>query len=778
VRLRRRLGPLLRAVVGGERRLAVLVGAAVGLALLLSGLGASFEKLGSDLRSGFVARPASGEVAIVEIDARSIAAFGRWPWPRSVHGSIVDRLRQAGARLIAFDVDFSGRSDPKEDAVFAAALVRAGGTVMLPTFRQEAAFDTGGTVESAPIPPLADNAFLVSANVQPDRDGKLRRMPYAVAILGAPRPSLSAMIAEHPGKASDSFAVDVHIDPQTLPRYSAIDVVAGRVPPSAFTGKRVIIGGTAVELGDRYSVPGFDLLPGVVVQAMAAETLLGGRAFPEISAGWPLLLALLLLGIALTPRRHALHPPCIAAACIVLLFLPSASERFAATTVAVVPALGALLCGAIAAAAHVFAGRYRERGLTDRETGLPNLAALVGDAEAEERLTIGALRIGRVAERVSSGGGAKVRARILRLADQLGFATGAERVYRSGPDTLVWRMAEPSPGEDSLAGIAHLLRAAAASEEGGELQLHFGIASGAACEAAAVVASAALAAERAAATGVTSREFTAADADLMRRDEALLSRFEAALAERRIHGVYQLKRDLRSGRAKGVEALARWQDPELGAIRPDIFVALLERYGGILELTVAMLGDALEAVKVWNAISPGFTVAVNLSALLLHDAAAMLRLRQIFLDSAVPAECLVIEVTETAAMSDPAGAIAALDAWRSLGVGVSIDDYGTGHSSLAYLHSLPASELKIDGSFVRDLATDSRSAIMVRSTVSMAHELGLEVVAEGVEDAATLDLLRAIGCDVAQGWAIGRPVPAEDIAAFLAAEAKASRRAG
>jgi EAL domain-containing protein (putative c-di-GMP-specific phosphodiesterase class I) len=459
------------------------------------------------------------------------------------------------------------------------------------------------------------------------------------------------------------------------------------------------------------------------------------------------------------------------AAGLLLLFLPSLTERGVHVTLAVVPALGALVAAAAAAASRHFALRYREKGLTDRETGLPNLAALIRHAALETTLTVGAVRIGRIEERVSSGGGAEVRLRILRLAERLRFAAGAQQVYRTGAGTLVWLLADPGPDEDPLAGTARLLRAAAAAEEGGDLHLHFGIASGAGADAAALAASAALAADRAAAGGVASREFTAADADDVRRDEALLGRFETALAQKHIRGVYQLKRDLHTGRAKGVEALARWHDPELGTVAPDVFVPLLERYGGIAELTVAMLTDSLAAVGVWNALRPGFSVAVNLSALLLHDAAAMLRLRQIFLDSGVPAACVVIEVTETAAMSDPERAIAALAAWRALGVAVSIDDYGTGHSSLAYLHSLPATELKIDGSFVRDLAEDARSAIMVRSTISMAHELGLEVVAEGVEDVAGLDLLRAMGCDVAQGWAVGRPVAAEEITAALAAEA-------
>jgi EAL domain-containing protein (putative c-di-GMP-specific phosphodiesterase class I) len=128
---------------------------------------------------------------------------------------------------------------------------------------------------------------------------------------------------------------------------------------------------------------------------------------------------------------------------------------------------------------------------------------------------------------------------------------------------------------------------------------------------------------------------------------------------------------------------------------------------------------------------------------------------------------VTLEVTESAAMKDSEMALVALRSWRALGLGVSIDDYGTGQSSLAYLQTLPATELKIDKSFVKDLAGDARNAILVRSTVAMAHELGLKVVAEGVEDEACLRLLAEMHCDMAQGWHLGRPMEAAKILSTL-----------
>jgi EAL domain-containing protein (putative c-di-GMP-specific phosphodiesterase class I)/CHASE2 domain-containing sensor protein len=768
-----RVATFLPAGRKGQQAVAWALAAAVGLALLWAGIGAGIEKACADLRVGFATHRASGAVAVVEIDAKSIEAFRRWPWSRSIHARIVDRLQAAGAKVIAFDVDFSSPSEDGGDKALAAALRRAGGTVLLPAFRQEAAFGRGEKMEFAPIPALAANAFLAAANVRPDADGQLRRMPLGLAILGAPRPSLSAMLAEREGDVGESFGLDLRLDPATIPRFSAVDLVEGRVSPALLRSKRVIVGATAVELGDRYSVPGHGMLPGVLIQAMAAETLLAGRGYAEGSALWPLVLALLGLAAAFATRRRSRAALTAGATGMALLFLPLAAERLAHTTFPITPALGALLTGAAAAAARALAARYRERGLVDAETGLPNPAALARDAAGQAQVRVGVVRIDRAAERLSAGGATDIQAVLVRLGDRLRFTAGAT-VYRIDTGALAWLMPTGQAcHDDPLPALARLLREFAATEAR-SLQLHFGAAAGAGANVDALVASAVLAAAQAAAEGGISHVFSEADGAAVRREEALLARFEPALADGHIHVAYQPKRDLVTGRVAGVEALARWTDPDLGAVGPDVFIPLLERHGRIGDLTAHVLADALAHARRWNRIAPPFSVAVNVSAPLLHDASAMLRLRQIFLDSGVPAEVLVVEVTETAAMTDTARAVASLEDWRDLGAGVSIDDYGTGHSSLAYLQSLPATEIKIDASFIRGLGSDARSGIMVRSTIALAHELGLKVVAEGVETEQALRLLRTMGCDTGQGYAISRPVAAEEIEALLTDQPKAA----
>jgi EAL domain-containing protein (putative c-di-GMP-specific phosphodiesterase class I) len=159
---------------------------------------------------------------------------------------------------------------------------------------------------------------------------------------------------------------------------------------------------------------------------------------------------------------------------------------------------------------------------------------------------------------------------------------------------------------------------------------------------------------------------------------------------------------------------------------------------------------------------------------LLLDPAFAVMLEEEIAAARVPAECVTLEVTESAAMKDSGQAIAALNSWRALGVAISIDDYGTGQSSLAYLQTLPASELKIDKSFITNVSTDSRNAIMVRSTIALAHELGMKVVAEGIEDQVCLASLAEMGCDTGQGWHIGKPMPAGELASLAAGQERAA----
>jgi diguanylate cyclase (GGDEF)-like protein len=237
-----------------------------------------------------------------------------------------------------------------------------------------------------------------------------------------------------------------------------------------------------------------------------------------------------------------------------------------------------------------------------------------------------------------------------------------------------------------------------------------------------------------------------------------------AIAEGQMVLLYQPKLDLGSGRIIGVEALVRWQHPTRGLLTPDCFIDLAEQTGQIGALTAAVLEAAVRQQAAWQHAGIELSMAVNLSALNLLDQRLSSKVARVLQTHGVRANTMVLEITEGGLMTDPEQAQDLLGRLRTLGCAVAVDDYGTGFASLAYLRNLPVNELKLDRSFLGDVTTDVRARSIVQSTVDLAHSLGLRMVAEGVETAETLALLVAMGCDEAQGYYIGRPVPAAEVA--------------
>jgi diguanylate cyclase (GGDEF)-like protein len=259
--------------------------------------------------------------------------------------------------------------------------------------------------------------------------------------------------------------------------------------------------------------------------------------------------------------------------------------------------------------------------------------------------------------------------------------------------------------------------------------------------------------------------------ELDRRDArrlGLLADLRTAIAGNAITVHYQPKMNVETGAVEGVEALARWRHEQHGAVGPDEFIPLAEHSSLITPLTMLVLRTALSDCARWQEAAAGFGVAVNISPRSLVDPSFVDEVVRALALVAVPASALTLEITETSLMEDPERAMAALDRLRAVGVRLSVDDLGTGYSSLAYLQRLPVDEVKIDRSFFATYAEPSSQAV-IGAIVDLGHRLGRKVVAEGIEDEAAFDLLRLLGCDTAQGWWIGRPMPADDLARFLAA---------
>ena len=247
---------------------------------------------------------------------------------------------------------------------------------------------------------------------------------------------------------------------------------------------------------------------------------------------------------------------------------------------------------------------------------------------------------------------------------------------------------------------------------------------------------------------------------------SLLTELRQAVLQSELRLYLQPKLSLDSGVVVGAEALVRWQHPTRGLVPPVQFIPFAEQTGFIRQMTIWIFEEAARQWQMLHDDGLRLVLSVNLSTRDLLDPELPKKFEALLIKHRVPAEAFCLEITESAIMDDPQRALGTLNGLSALGFKLSIDDFGTGYSSLAYLKKLPVDELKIDQSFVRNMETDSDDAKIVKSTIDLAHNLGLCVVAEGVENAQVWDMLRELDCDQAQGFHMGKPMPADQFAAW------------
>jgi diguanylate cyclase (GGDEF)-like protein/PAS domain S-box-containing protein len=249
---------------------------------------------------------------------------------------------------------------------------------------------------------------------------------------------------------------------------------------------------------------------------------------------------------------------------------------------------------------------------------------------------------------------------------------------------------------------------------------------------------------------------------------SLIGELQRAVDEGELVLHFQPKLDVRTQRMVGVEALVRWEHPLRGLLSPDQFIPTAEQAGLIDPLSRWVMRAALVQVNAWRRIGLEIPVAVNLSMRSFRDEQLPDKIRELLEVNQTPAHLLMLEITESSLMVDPPRTLGILNRLREMGIRVAIDDFGTGHSSLAYLKQLPVDEIKIDRSFIQDVAANETDRVIVRCTVDLAHSLGLRVVAEGVEDAVTYALVAELGCDEAQGFYLGPALRGRALTSWIA----------
>lgn len=424
------------------------------------------------------------------------------------------------------------------------------------------------------------------------------------------------------------------------------------------------------------------------------------------------------------------------------------------------------LAAAVALAVYLLTGRWsRRHALTDRVTGLANRTALKRAAGDAALVVVARLeRFNALAANLGPQLGTTL---FVKVAERLAIANRERRIYQIDDVSLAWieRVGDEGTLEDRLEAINRIMRSPVDCGRLVDVSLGLGIATVEQGEVEAAIANATLAAIYAARKALRWHRFNGADDQDADWHLSLLSELDAAMTSGQLWNAYQPKLDLKTGKVTGAEALIRWLHPVRGPIVPASFIPLLEKHGRGRDVTLHVIARAIEDAAQWENGGAAINISVNVPPMLLGDPGFAEQVGKMLQGGAMPPERITIELAGM--MPRRESDVSALETWRAMGVGISIADPDTSLSSLEQLRKLPVTELKVDPSLIRELAEDDTAAIIVRSTIDVAHELGMKVVAEGIEDGASLKLLAEMGCDVGQGFHIGRPMSAANFRVFL-----------
>jgi EAL domain-containing protein (putative c-di-GMP-specific phosphodiesterase class I)/CHASE2 domain-containing sensor protein len=746
-----------------SRVVILAIAALAGLSAALSGWAAPVDQTVDSFRHKLFRKAPSGETVIVEIDSKSLAEVHTWPWPRSIHGRLVDRLREAGARNIVFDIVFANpAANPADDRAFAEALARARSQVTLPALFENSDRIFGEPISLLPAEQLRAHARIGSIWILLDDDLYARRLPFSVEIEGVWRPSLASVLADRPVDSTDQFPIDWSIDWQQFPRVSYSDVLAGRVPRNFFHGRNVVIGGTSTTLGDRLAVPTYGRIPGVYIQAIGSETLRRGVPVP-VDGWYGLIGACLLIGLSLLFRRPLDRFCALTGSAAASILVPLLLREFTPYIVSPAPGLVVTLAAFLLSVAAATCAGVIARMTLAPMSHLPNLTAMCISSR-HPAITVG-VRLRNHVETTALLGPEAQGELLRKVSDRLTLAAGEAPVYQVDDHSFAWRTTQPlAPTMDAIEGLHALLASGITiGDRVVDVTIAVGISDDPLLDVEAAVSAAMAAASRAERRGLNWERYESDDGDDANWRLSLLNELDRAIDQGDVWIAYQPKFDLKTGLACGAEALVRWSHPQRGDIRPDQFIPTLEDNGHIEKLTIHVLRSSIFS---FARLAGDLSVAVNISAKMIGRNRLLDPISDMLVESGMSADRLTLEITESAALAGSAG-IEELNSLRALGVLISIDDYGTGQSTLSYLKMLPATELKIDRSFVQLIATSRSDAAVVDSTVKLAHALGLKVVAEGVESEEVLTLLRQMNCDMIQGYHVGEPVRFEEFVSRL-----------
>ncbi|WP_332819095.1 EAL domain-containing protein [Sphingopyxis sp.] len=743
---------------------ALVLSLLLSLVVGVSGIGDVPDRLIAMATSRVAYRDVSGDIVVVGIDDRTLAESRGGEFTRHDHARLIRAIDRAAPRRLFIDFDYE-RPDNYGGMESVSAAVRNMGDRVVLAVPTRSVPGSDQLVTIFPDPSFGNRAKHASIAWE-NQFWQVWDVPLMYLAEGKLLPSFSAVLANKSGRAPSQFRIDFSYRTASIQQYSAIDVIDGKVGARELAGKDVIFAPTASRHADRHYLPGHDKVPGAYVHLIAAETL---RRGDPVNLGWlpPLGLALLLTLPMLLRRGNRWFSVFGLAVATVLIV----SQQLLATQLVTV-STGTGLFFLVAIGSNV--ARARRRDSAQREnpvSGLPNFEALRSQPPFGSMTVIAAkvVNFDDLAAFIPGDGIGKLVEQVTR---RLQLASQGTTLHHDLDGTFAWLVPyyQHSQIEGQLAGLAALFNAPLTI---GELRVDVAIAFGVNDEFegsnAQRLAAALVAAERAIRTRALWTKYTPRQKDDAGWQLSFHSQLEDALTGGDIWVAFQPQYEIASRKLVGVEALARWTHPTRGPIPPDEFIVQAEKSQDIYRLTLFVMDQAIRSAAQLHERGLRINMSVNLSATLLDHSDLVGTIRVMLTAHHLPPEILTIEITETAQIENSRQARQTLAQLRRTGIRLSIDDYGTGQSNLEYLTEIEADEIKIDKRFVMTMRDSRRNLEVVKSTIDLAHRLGAVAVAEGIEDAETMALLGQLGCDVGQGYHLGKPQLFSELAATLAA---------
>lgn len=740
----------------------LFIALAVAMTCVLFEASQAFDHMYWNLRYKTHSEPAPQSSVIVSLDGGAGDGSAASASSTEQQARLLSRLIESGADQIYLDYPAAAGADPVGDSALFAAIGRAGDRLtMVNRAKMNRRTVRGDLAAPRFMAPVSTRVAISTWDV--NIVGFALKAPSAVMMDGSRVSSLALSGGAANTPPGSSIYPDYAMNPKSIPIVAARQVLDGRITAGVIASRKVYVTSTNPNLDTNVGYFGHGWVPSAMLDISAAsarsERMLVIGGYPFLA----LFIITVIAGRSLRRRwaKYAVYTSFV----MTMLILPAALIEYRIMT----EFGSALIAATIYLPARLWQKWRLRVQLTSSDSGLPNIEALAADG-IRKGLDVVALCVGHYEQMLASLPREQHGECAKQITRRIAVTSGSAAIYDNGNGHFVW-LVEPYSTE-ALAAQFEGLKALFSSpvlvdSHVLDANVHFGIDRNAENSAIKRIKSAIASSTEAQARGKLYEEFGRQRMDEAPWELSLHARIDEGLRNGDIWLAFQAKYDLRSGRIDGAETLIRWTDPVRGTIPPDAFILQAERAGRIDTITYWVLEKAILASRdLAEAVGP-MHLAVNLSAWMVDQPTLISHVSDIVRSHKFDCSKLTFEVTETFGMTNRDVAKQNLAALRQMGFRLSIDDFGTGQASLAYLSEIPCDEIKLDKQFIQAIDSNGRDRTIVSSIIKLAHALGQEVVAEGVEKQATLEMLRQLDCDIAQGYLIGRPVAFEDFVRSL-----------